>query len=334
MKNEKSMEKISNELIDKVLDGVATKEEAKSVAQWFRTDEGQRYLSKRMEEDFMDEKNGLEDLKVNHKIPSEIMLDHIINHIEKKSRRLTILKIAAAIIPLVLFAGLFFQVSKKVDLFGAASYDELIIPKGERIQFMFQDGTRVYLNSESKLRYPREFGLSERRVQLEGEGYFIVSPNPDRPFIVELDKAKIKVLGTAFNVEAYPEEKEICVTLDKGKVNLIPWTNKENLLNPNEKIILNKESGNCTITKLDNVQSLSTWKKDIITFNNAPLNEVMKDLSRWYNVRFVVKDKRAYGYLFTITSNNTLLENVLKELEIISPVKFIYENKTVTIQMQ
>ena len=328
------MEKISNELIDKVLNGVATKEEAKVVAQWFRTDEGQRYLSMRMEEDFMDEKKGFEELKVNHTIPSEMMLNTIIEKIEKKSRRLTILKIAAAIVPLVLFAGLFFQVNKKVDLFGSAVYDELVIPKGERVQFMFQDGTKVYLNSESKLRYPREFGLAERRVELEGEAYFVVSPNPDRPFIVELDKAQVKVLGTSFNVEAYPEEKEICVTLDKGKVNLIPWTNKENLLKPNEKIILNKESGECTITPIENSQNLSTWKKDIITFNNAPLNKVMKDLSRWYNVRFIVEDNRAYGYLFTITSNNTLLENVLNELEIISPVKFVYENQTVRIQMQ
>ena len=114
---------------------------------------------------------------------------------------------------------------------------------------MFQDGTRVYINSDSWLKYPKKFGLSKREVFLVGEAYFVVAKNKKRPFIVNLNGPSVHVLGTSFDVQAYPENKDIVICLDEGHVNLTLSSAKEYPLLPGEKLIYNKESDQCRISK-------------------------------------------------------------------------------------
>lgn len=328
------MNRPSENIINKVLEGLASEEEARIVAEWFGTNEGQTYLSQKLDEDFSSIKNGCEDLLVGHKIPSEEMYHIILQHIRKKKVKRILFRIAAVLLPFIFISGLFIQLNSKVDLFGNVEYEEVYVPKGERIQLMFQDGTRVYVNSDSKIRFPKKFGLSERSIYVEGEAYFIVAPNNNRPFIVEIEKGKIQVLGTSFNVEAYPTEKDIKVTLDEGRINLIPWTKKNNYLQPGEKIIFNKETGECIILKDENIQVTSSWKKDVIAFSNTSLSEVIERLNRWYNVQFIVEDQDALRYSYTFTTENTLLDNVLSDLEKVAPVKFIHEGNIVRVKLK
>lgn len=326
------MNKPSEEIINRVLEGLATTTEAKLVAEWFSTGKGQEYLSHRMEGEFPSIKEGYEELMTGHEIPSDEMFRIIIKHIRKKRLGRILFRVAAVVLPFILIMGIYYRLDSKVDLFGKTEYEEFYVPKGERVQFMFQDGTRAYVNSDSKIRFPKQFGLSDRTISIRGEAYFEVAPNKNRPFIVELEKGKIEVLGTSFNVDAYPEHKDIRVTLDEGKINLIPWTKENNILNPGEMVIYNKESGHCQIVKKDDANKISLWKKDVINFSNTPLSEVIERLNKWYDVEFIVEDKEVLIHSYTFTSDNTLLENVLRELEKIAPIRFIYKDKAVIVR--
>jgi ferric-dicitrate binding protein FerR (iron transport regulator) len=142
------------------------------------------------------------------------------------------------------------------------------------------------------------------------------------------------VLGTSFNVSAYPDEAYIYVSLDEGKINMISAAKKNNHFSPGEKLIYDKHTDSCTIIKTADTKSVSLWKNDVITFKNASLKEVLKVLNRWYDVPFVIEDARANIYSFTFTSENTLLEKVLLDLEKIAPVQFSYENGVVRVRVK
>jgi ferric-dicitrate binding protein FerR (iron transport regulator) len=324
----------AKETINKVLAGLASEEDAVRVATWLSTPEGQLYLSQHMEEDLVRLSKGYEEMDVDHPVPSAVMYSRIMQRVRKKRIRRICFRAAAVLLPFLLVGSIFFQLNSRVNLLGGADYEEVYIPKGERVQFMFQDGSKAYINADSRIRYPKQFGLLDRKIFLEGEAYFVVSANASRPFVVEMEKTSIRVLGTSFNVAAYPDEDFIRVSLDEGRINMISAAKKNNYLNPGEKIIYNKHTDSCTIIRAADTQSVSLWKNDVITFRDASLQEVIKVLNRWYNVPFVVDDPRAHTYSYTFTSENTLLEKVLLDLEKIAPVRFIHDNDTVRVRVK
>lgn len=319
------MNKPTEEQIQEVLAGTSTPETARLVAQWFATDEGTAYLSRSMDCEVEQVKLGYEELYVNHEIASDELFARIRRNIRRKRIRRIAFRAAAVLVPFIVLAGLFVQLDKRVDLFGGSGYEEIYVAKGERLQMMFQDGTRAYINSDSRLKYPKKFALSSREVYLEGEAYFVVSKNSHRPFIVNLNGPAVHVLGTSFDVQAYPENKDITVCLDEGRVNLTLASDKKYPLKPGEKLVYNKESERCTITRHADIHLSSLWKKNVIAFKDAPLSEVIKVLNRWYDVNFKIEDQSAWDVYFTITSENTLLEKVLGDLEKIAPLRFEYK---------
>lgn len=330
------MNKPTEEQIQEVLAGTSTPETARLVAQWFATDEGTAYLSRSMDCEVEQVKLGYEELYVNHEIASDELFARIRRNIRRKRIRRITFRAAAVLIPFIVLAGLFVQLDKRVDLFGGSGYEEIYVAKGERLQMMFQDGTRAYINSDSRLKYPKKFAFSSREVYLEGEAYFVVSKNSRRPFIVNLNGPAVHVLGTSFDVQAYPENEDITVCLDEGHVNLTLLSDKKYPLQPGEKLVYNKESEHCTIIRNTDAHLSSLWKKNVIAFKDTPLSEVIKVLNRWYDVDFKIEDKAAWNVFFTLTSENTLLEKVLRDLEKISPLYFEYKEveKTVIVTMK
>ena len=320
--------------IEKVLNGLASPDEARHVANWLSTEEGQKHLSEQMDKDWLTMPEGSEELYVGHAIPSDEMYEAIVRHINRKKRRRLWLQVAAVAIPFLFILGGFYYLNQQVDIFGTSEMCEIQTKKGERIQVVFQDGTKVYLNSGSKMTYPKQFGFSMRTVAFEGEGYFVVSANHNRPFMVQLDKAEVKVLGTSFNVQAYEEDENITVTLDEGIINFKSWTNEQNKMKPGESMRLDKRNGKLTNLEVIDTKPISLWKDDIISFKNASLNDVIKVLNRWYDVAFVVESQEAYSYSYTITSENTTLEKVLNDLERVAPVLFIYEQGVVKVRVK
>ena len=330
------MNRPTDKQIEEVLAGIATPEDAKLVAEWFTTEEGSDYLEAAMTRDSELIKNEVADLYVNHDIPSRQMLEQIRKNIRVKKLKRICFRVAAVLIPVLFIIGFYIHLNSKVDLFGTSEYEEVVVGKGERIQIMFQDGTRVYINSDSKLKYPKKFALNTREVFLEGEAYFVVAKNKNRPFIVNLNGPVIQVVGTSFNVQDYPENKDIVVCLDEGSINLTLPTEKKYPVRPGERLIYNKESNECTISRMEDMHRLSMWKQNVIVFKDTPLPEVIKVLNRWYDVDFRIEDERALTYVYTLTSDNTLLEKVLMDLEKIAPVKFDYneDKKEVIVKMK
>lgn len=319
-------------IIDKTLNNTATPEEARQVIRWFATPEGARYLSSLMDEDAAMIQPGTEELYAERSIPSDEMYQHIMKRVHLQQRKRILFRAAAILIPLLLFLGQFWYIDKRIDLFSDAGYEEIYVPKGERMQLIFQDGSKAILNAGTRIKYPRKFGFSERKVELEGEAFFEVSPNKNRPFIVDLKDVNVKVLGTTFDVKAYTSDPDIFVCLETGKVALANNTNPLAHLKPGDKATYNRKTGVCKISRPENIEHNSAWKKNQIVFSNTSLSEVTATLSRWYNVEFAIADSSVLIYNYTLTSTDQKLEQILKDLEKITPVQFTEKDSIIYIE--
>lgn len=302
-------------IIEKTLNNEATSEESCEVVHWFKTPEGQAWLAERIDQDEKTIHMGEEEEWIDHPIPSAVMYQNIMRQLHRQKIRRFIAYAAAVLIPIALIIGLFIRINSQVDLLADDGYDEVYVPNGERMQVLFQDGSKVHLNSGSRIRYPKKFGLSERKVYLEGEAWFEVAKNKNRPFIVDLSYMDIKVLGTTFDVKAYPEEEAIFVALETGSIELKSRSFKSYQLRPGEKAVYNKASGRCEVLRSHDVKMYSAWRRNVLVFKSAPLSDVMKTLARTYDISFDVKDSAALRYTYTITTDSVNLTTVLKELE-------------------
>ena len=174
-------------------------------------------------------------------------------------------------------------------------YHELVIPRGGEFSLTLSDGTEVYMNADSKLRFPTKFGKNERVVELEGEAYFQVARNEKSPFIVKSSCMAIKVLGTEFNVSAYSEDSVIQTTLVRGSVEVSSERGGQSVvLHPGEQSVLNRQDYSLSVCTVD-VSYAMAWKEGRLRFKEKPLSEVMKVISRWYDVEVVYEeDGRAH----------------------------------------
>lgn len=173
-------------------------------------------------------------------------------------------------------------------------YNYLTVPRGGQFYVVLADGTKVWLNSESQLKYPIRFLDGEtRQVELVyGEAYFEVassSENNGTKFIVVNKSQEVAVFGTAFNIKAYKDETDIYTTLVEGKVSIVYDGKKQNLI-PSYQSILNVLSSEVTVTKVD-VSSEVSWKNGVFSFRSKPLHEIMKVISRWYDIDVVFENK-------------------------------------------
>lgn len=325
------MNRPNDNQIERVLAGLATPEEAKEVAKWFATDEGSAYLSKHFDADINSIPLGDADLLINHSVPSDKMFQKINSRIKNSMFRRWALRAAAVLLPLVLVLGLYFHLDTRVDIFGGGEYAEIYVPKGERMQMMFQDGTKVYINSDSYMRYPRKFGISDRTVELKGEAYFVVAKNKNRPFVVNLNGPSVRVLGTSFNIEAYPENDDIKVNLDEGRINLKLFSDVEVPVSPGECVIYNKTTRSYRVDRNTDTGASSVWKSNVISFKDTPFGEVVSRLGRWYNVEFELDDDIPSDLHITLVSRHTLIEKVLEDLEKISPLSFRYDESSAKV---
>lgn len=172
------------------------------------------------------------------------------------------------------------------------------IPKGGEYELILPDGTHVWLNSDSELTFPTQFAATKREVQLSGEAYFAVTKNAASPFIVKTNgNIEVKVLGTEFNVSAYPDASVVETTLCEGSVNVSD--KKQNVtLTPSHQAVYERKSGSLTTRKVD-IRLYTTWKEGLFVFENKPLEEIMTTLSRWYNINVFYANPTVKKYHFT-----------------------------------
>lgn len=163
-------------------------------------------------------------------------------------------------------------------------YHELVIPRGGEYCLQLADGTVVWLNSDSRLKFPVLFGGEKREVFLEGEAYFEVEASRQCPFIVRTPEAEVNVLGTGFNVMAYKNDLSVQVTLVHGAVGVKTVAGQETI-RPDEQLVFDKATGEQTVRRVK-VEDFVGWKEGVLSFDAMPLEELSQKLSRWYDVEF------------------------------------------------
>lgn len=175
----------------------------------------------------------------------------------------------------------------------------LDVPRGGEFKVILEDSTEVWLNSESQLRYPEVFACNERRVQVSGEVYFKVKHDPARPFYVESAGQVIRVYGTSFNIKSYGDENMTYTTLETGSVSLSPISGEggELYLSPGHQACLNRESQSIDMKVVD-PEVITSWRHGKFVFEEQPLENIMRDLSRWYNFEYEFTDPEVAEYVF------------------------------------
>lgn len=203
--------------------------------------------------------------------------------------------------------------NEKNNLLNTPSLLTLSTPKGGTYQVTLPDGTKVWLNAATTLKYPFRFNARERKVEIEGEGYFSVAKDVDRPFIVVSAGQEIKVLGTEFNVTAYPEEHRLTTTLVEGAIQLFNRHSTEiSMLKPGEQGTVR---GASTEVRSVDISQYVAWKEGIFSFNETELRTVMNQLSRWYNVEVVYQGDIQSAYYYGAMSMHEQLADVLELLK-------------------
>ena len=195
------------------------------------------------------------------------------------------------------------------------------VEKGQKANVVLPDGSKVWVNSDSRLSYGSRFNQKERVLSLEGEAYFEVTPDKDRPFIVETDELAVRALGTSFNVKSYEEEKDVSTVLMTGKVEVTSDYDRL-VLNPNERIVFNKQTGHMEKSTVENTGDYINWKYNALTFNGETFENIVHTLERYYNTRIVFESETLKKYRFTGTPGNTSLESILQILSLTSPLSY------------
>ncbi len=182
---------------------------------------------------------------------------------------------------------------------------------GQKLNLVLADGTEVYLNAGSSIKYPQRFEGDTREVELVGEAFFNVVKNPDKPFVIKSGEVETTVLGTSFNVNTYPDSHQIAVTVASGKVKVASQEH-EVLLMPNEQGVFDRKTKSISKEKID-IATFLHWKEGIIHFEDVELSEVLQTLERWYGVSFVV-DNNIGNCHITATYDNERLSAVLESI--------------------
>lgn len=239
----------------------------------------------------------------------------------------TLYRIAAVLVlPLLLTSILLWTNNRRQS----ETFTELSAPRGSRIQFVLPDGSTGYLNGGSSLKYKSNF-IGNRTLALAGECYLNVEKDKKHPFVVETNTAKIKVLGTRFDVCAYSEDFEQTTTLEEGSVLITnKLTNSEVRLKPGQQSTINSATGRMSVTDVD-TDLYTSWTSEMLKLDNTPFSDVMKKLERWYGVRINVDKQVLRSESYTMTIKTESLRELLDLLSITTPMSYKIENNTVQI---
>ena len=286
------------------------------------------HLENQMKEHWMNfEESELPDVQLNlilDKLQHRIYLDES-GKIKKRVGSLWqfIQRVAAFLLLPLLIASVMYNNWATLSSKTETSLVEIQCPLGVRTKIHLPDGSTVYLNSGSVLKYPASFN-NNRNVQLTGEGYFEVKHNEKAPFHVNTKNLDIKVLGTTFNVAAYEGEKSEEIILQSGHVDVSDQLgNRIASLMPDQRLVIEKQNMKFNLEKVVS-QQYTSWKEGKLMFRNEKIDDVSIKLSRWYNVEIVVDktDSRIMNYAFHGTFVDEQIQDVLKILTVGAPISY------------
>lgn len=217
------------------------------------------------------------------------------------------------------------------SLSDAEVYHELRIPRGGEYQVVLADGTRVWLNAKSTLKYPVQFRGKERVVFLEGEAYFEVTKDKEHPFRVMTDReVSVKVLGTSFNVRAYSEDKEVETVLEEGSVEMAAAGHNMVLI-PGQKGSYSFDDGRLEVKDVE-TGNFTAWRKGEFVFNDEPVVDIMEDLMRWYDIEVFYADEAVKQLLFNCKIKKyETIDVLLHSMELAGGIRFEVKGHSVVV---
>lgn len=274
------------------------------------------------------------------------------------------LRIAAIFILAFLLGGLtFYRFAENKNVL-ADAMTEIKAPMGSKTHISLPDGTKVWLNAGSKLSYNTSFNTINREVNLEGEAYFDVTKRNNQLFLVKTKEVTVRVLGTAFNVKAYPKEGSVETTLVRGSLIVEQReegnTLKETILKPNQRATLIKDKGDLYLSEVERMMinendgeqavkidelkgkllfskkvktdDFTAWKDNKLVFKNEKFESLAIKLERWYGAKIVIKDAEINNYHFNGSINNETVEDVMKLIKYTLNIDYSIQHNTITIQ--
>jgi transmembrane sensor len=222
------------------------------------------------------------------------------------------------------------------------AYNEIIVPLGEKAQIILSDGSHVWINSASKLKYPVKFGEISRDVTLEGEAFFDVVKKHGKTFVVNTRDVKVNVLGTAFNVKCYPGDKKTQTIVVRGEVKVeeVNGNQKAIIIKPNEMATLREQTTTSqhvsqtpqfTVNKVD-PENLVSWKDQLLVFAGETFEDLAVKMERWFNVRIKIDNDELKSERFNgkFVHNETVYQ-VLEAIKITTPINYKVEKDTIII---
>lgn len=246
-----------------------------------------------------------------------------------KSFFTSVSRIAAILfLPLLIGSLLTIYKLKNTSKLQQFAIQEITSPPGIRSQILLPDGTKVWLNAESSIKFNIPFDQTQRDIALSGEAFFDVHKNPEVPFVVKSGNVAVSVLGTRFNFKAFDQENKVEVVLEEGKINLKTSNDlpgQEVMMNPGERAVYDKTENLTHITN-GKIDKYIAWHSGRLVFDDTPLPEVAAQLDRWYGIEVVLEGPQIENYKITTTFENESLNQVLDLLELSSPIEVKYEN--------
>ena len=212
---------------------------------------------------------------------------------------------------------------------GGSFSNTLRTARGNQYQLALPDGTKVWLNAASSITYPTAFTGGQRKVAISGEAYFEVAAGRNQPFIVQQRDIIVQVLGTHFNINGYDDEATMKTTLLQGAVRVLSGDSGR-VLKPGQQALLARNDSRITVVNDANIEEAMAWKNGQFLFTNAPIESVMRQVARWYNVE-VVYDTPVSGHFVAEIPRNVPLSQVLKLLELTDQVHFKLEGRKITV---
>jgi len=323
---------IDNNVIKRYLEGKEKKGDKDQIMDWFSDTSFEKDLVNKYRI-YWDKLKGREDIedcdgsiilgRIYHKMKNEEFKS--LSRDKVTVRFLNVVKSVAAILFIPLVAYLWVLKANDVSLDADTPYSEIYAPMGTRTMFHLPDGSKGWLNGGSYLEFPTEFRGKSREVFLKGEAFFDVLTNEKKPFVVKEEFTDVIAYGTTFNVQAYQDDSEICVTLVSGNLRIVERKDGRSLnladLQPGQMCAYHSGTSLNRVERVD-VETVMAWKDGKLAFRDESFTGVVKKINRWYNVELIIMDEALKDYSYQATFMDETLDEVLKLLQHSAPIVY------------
>jgi ferric-dicitrate binding protein FerR (iron transport regulator) len=325
-------------IITKVLANSSTKEEQSLLNNWLEEKPENRQafdLERELWEEMLlvvneeDKKRVFSDIK--NRVGIETKVLDLNEHIAKK-KSMGWMRIAASVVTFISLGALsYYEVSDPFSHLNLIGYDLVEADAGNQKTQLLADGSTVYLNGDSRLKYKINSEANERKLYLEGEAFFDVARDESKPFVIGLEDSKVQVLGTSFNIQAYPEDKLISTSVITGRVAFEASKAESLILVPGNKGVINKNRNSIDKLDVDNSKDIA-WMGKALYFENTSLSEMSKSLYRMYGVTIKMIDGSLEDLRITAKFKNENINEIFKILEMTNEFSYSIEGDVVMIR--